>query len=245
MRFVNAASLIVLMSNFVHSSPLESIERRSLVDTLQHGNYGRSNGKIYRYHEVHDGLFAGVAPEDWDDSVHVRGALLTERSDTNESPPSLDSNLLHRDISSACKTKLVCAVSSAASLGSSIYQYSGDFINKLREVKGSDVMDGLNQPFWANLAGVGGQNVLVTAIFYLVQKGTDKPPPVQQCSKANSQEDLLRQMITQACSSSPERTGFAQSITLSDGSVFELRMAAGPGHNLSDSQTCGAPSKGS
>ncbi|KAG4253687.1 hypothetical protein FPRO03_07647 [Fusarium proliferatum] len=242
MRFVSAASLLVLLSNFVHSSPLESIERRSLADTLQHGNYGRSNGKIYRYHEVRAGLFAGVAPEDWDNSVHVRGAALTERSDTNESPPSLDSNLLHRDISSACATGLQCAKSSATALGSTLYQLSGAFIDKLKQIK-PEVMDTLNQPFWANLAGVGGQNFIVTGLFLLIEGKSDKPPPVQQCSLENSQEDLLRQLIAQACSSNPERKAFSQSITLPDGSIFELKMAAAPGNVLSDSDTCGAPGK--
>ncbi|KAF9777762.1 hypothetical protein IL306_004330 [Fusarium sp. DS 682] len=241
MRYVNAAPFVALMTSFmaiVNSSPLESIERRSLVDPVQHGNYGRSLGKVYRYHEVRDGLFAGVAPEDWDDSG------LTERSDTNQSPSSVDSDLFNRDLSSACSSGLKCAKASATALGSTLYQLSSGFIEKLKEIR-PEVMNTLNQPFWANLAGVGGQNFIVTGIFAAIDKKSDSPPPVQQCSLANSQEDLLKLLIAKGCSSNPERKSFSYSITLPDGSIFELRMAAAPGRNLSDSETCGAPATGS
>ncbi|RBQ72313.1 hypothetical protein FVER14953_13667 [Fusarium verticillioides] len=243
MRYLNATSLVILMSTFVHASPMESIERRSFVDPIKHGNYGRSLGKIYRYHEVSDGFFAGVAPEDWDDTVHVKGAWLAERSETNDSPPS-DLDLFNRDISSACATALECAKATGQALGSTLYQLSEPFIEKLKE-KGPQVMDTLNQPFWANLGGVGGQNFVVTGIFKLIEKLTDKPPPVEQCSLDFSQVDLMKQMVAMACSSNPERKAFSQSITLPDGSVYELNMAAAPGQTLSDSDVCDAPNTGS
>ncbi|KAF5550400.1 hypothetical protein FNAPI_7735 [Fusarium napiforme] len=244
MRYLNAASLVILMSAFVHASPMESIERRSFVDPIKHGNYGRSLGKIYRYHEVSDGLFAGVTPEDWDDTVHVKGAWLAKRSETNESPPSLDVDLFNRDISSACATGLACAKAAAQVLGSPLYQLGVYLLNKVREY-GPQVLDTLNRPFWANFAGVGGQNFVVTGIFKLIERKSDNPPPVEQCSLDYSQVDLMTQMVAMACSSNPERRAFSQSITLPDGSVYELNMAAAPGQTLSDSDVCDAPNTGS
>ncbi|PNP76106.1 hypothetical protein FNYG_10664 [Fusarium nygamai] len=217
MRYLNAASLIILMSTFVHASPMESIERRSFVDPIKHGNYGRSLGKIYRYHEVSDGLFAGVAPEDWDDTGRYLFCL---------------------------RNCIGCAKATGQALGSTLYQLSEPFIEKLKE-KGPQVMDTLNQPFWANLGGVGGQNFVVTGILKLIEKLTDKPPPVEQCSLDFSQVDLMKQMVAMACSSNPERKAFSQSITLPDGSVYELNMAAAPGQSLSDSDVCDAPTTGS
>ncbi|KAF4992235.1 hypothetical protein FDECE_13772 [Fusarium decemcellulare] len=245
MRLLNTATFLLWLSGavgIVHASPVENIEKRSLVDPIQHGNYGRSLGKIYRYHEVSDGLFAGVAPEDWDDSVHVRRSWSTEGFDSGQYSPVDESALATRQngIASACKTGLTCAKATFASTAATLYGLSEQFIDKLKE-KGPLVMNTLNQPFWANFAGVGGQNFIVTGIFSQVEKKSDKPPPPEQCSMNNSQEDLLRQLIMFGCSSNPERKAFSQSITLPDGSVFVLNMTAAPGHNLSDSDTCGAP----
>jgi hypothetical protein len=164
---------------------------------------------------------------------------LAERSETNDSPPP-DLDLFNRDISSACATALECAKATGEALGSTLYQLSESFIEKLKE-KGPQVMDTLNQPFWANLGGVGGQNFVVTGIFKLIEKLTDNPPPVEQCSLDFSQVDLMKQMVAMACSSNPERKAFSQSITLPDGSVYELNMAAAPGQSLHDSDVCDAP----
>ncbi|KKZ65276.1 hypothetical protein EMCG_08884 [[Emmonsia] crescens] len=55
-----------------------TIQERALTDPIGHGNYGNFVDEIWRYQEVSDGLFAGVKPEDWDDSVHKRGVLPPE-----------------------------------------------------------------------------------------------------------------------------------------------------------------------
>ncbi|KAF5576005.1 hypothetical protein FPCIR_12851 [Fusarium pseudocircinatum] len=135
-------------------------------------------------------------------------------------------------------------MAAAQVLGSPLYQLGMYLFNKVREY-GPQLLDSLNRPFWANFAGVGGQNLLVTGIFKLIEKKSDNPPPVEQCSLDYSQVDLMTQMVAMACSSNPERRAFSQSITLPDGSVYELNMAAAPGQTLSDSDVYDAPTTGS
>lgn len=47
-----------------------------------HGSFGEINGKTVRYHQIAHGILAGVLPEDWDDSVHVKDDTVLEWGDS-------------------------------------------------------------------------------------------------------------------------------------------------------------------
>lgn len=115
------------------------------------------------------------------------------------------------------------------------------FVDQLTR-RDSHVMNLLNQPFYANFAGVGGQNFVVTGIFTLIEQGSGGGGSApEDCSTNRSQEELLRELIAMGCLNNPERAAFTQEIVFPDGSRFHLNMAAAPGRSLNDSNVCDAP----
>jgi hypothetical protein len=59
--------LLAWASPFEQPRALMSVEERSYTDELMHGNYRRIGGEIYRMHQLDDGLFTGVKPDEWDE----------------------------------------------------------------------------------------------------------------------------------------------------------------------------------
>jgi hypothetical protein len=136
---------------------------------------------------------------------------------------------------------LRCATAFFSSAADTLHSLGMMFVDQLTR-HDSQVMRLLNQPFYANFAGVGGQNFVVTGIFTLIENGSgggDSAP--EDCSNNRSQEDLLRALIAMGCANNPERAAFTQEVVFPDGSKFHLNMAAAPGRSLNDSNVCGAP----
>lgn len=72
MKYFNLTSLLLVSGwSITQAQALavpEDIERRSQTDSPGHGNYGRFGEEVIRYHEIRDGLFTGIDPEEWDDN---------------------------------------------------------------------------------------------------------------------------------------------------------------------------------
>ena len=51
--------------------------RKRQYGAMGHGAYGMFDGVEYRWHQIYDGTWAGVDPNDWDDNIHTQ----------NDAPP--------------------------------------------------------------------------------------------------------------------------------------------------------------
>lgn len=48
----------------------------------QHGNISNYQGQPCKWHQVAAGAWRGIAPEDWDDSIHIRSDTVIKHSET-------------------------------------------------------------------------------------------------------------------------------------------------------------------
>jgi len=136
------------------------LRSRGLNDTLAHGNYGVAGGQVWRYHQIRDGIFQGVSPEDWDDnseSYLIWGSVLSANSiacsvhTQNDEPHGVNMtmeerdlnelSLDRRDLNPTCKSVLNCAMAMGSGLQTSVSYICGGFTNIVEKVRGANIMD--------------------------------------------------------------------------------------------------------
>jgi hypothetical protein len=245
--------------------PADIIQRAN-SDPMEHGNYGQAGGQVWRFHQVAKGIFQGVPPEEWDDNgrcpvfsspvsadteflVHIRNDTqpnLPTMEELYASPPPLNSpqaspnparSLDVRAERSTCLDRVTCT---AATGGTALWGASKWLATEVKSL-GSDAWDGLNKPFFANLAGVGGQNLAITMLTTYALNKNGKAEPAQDCSTQMSQLDLLDALVQKICTQNPKATAFSVDVPYPDGSVRTLHVNSGNGTNLGGADVCGAP----
>jgi hypothetical protein len=102
-------------------------------------------------------------------------------------------------------------------------------------VAGKGTWKQLNQPFMANMAGVGAQNVLVTLWTKETSDSTNSQPAM--CTDASTEEAAIVQMMQEACSEKPGSSTYTSTLKLG-GVEFELNMVAVAGNSIPDSAYC-------
>ncbi|PGH02242.1 hypothetical protein AJ79_07691 [Helicocarpus griseus UAMH5409] len=261
-------------SGIIDALAVRTLQERSLSDPLAHGNYGHVEGEVYRYQEVADGLFVGVKPEEWDDSrknislpefiesrhhtitsspyplangqetVHAR-SIDPENKAIEFSPRHVDPGnsltLGRRDLRDTCRAAARCLSRQVAGAWAGACTGFNWFIDDVARRRGGQVLDILNQPVFANFYGVGGQNALITAV---VRHYDKKEAPEAKCSNSQSQVELAKALIDQACKSGGENRAFRINVTYEDGKGFDLSMSFDPKDGSDTKQTCGAPGSG-
>jgi hypothetical protein len=57
----------------------------------QHGMISNYQGQMYKWHQVAEGAWRGIAPEDWDDNVHIKNDTVIKYSETDPMDFSMSS----------------------------------------------------------------------------------------------------------------------------------------------------------
>jgi len=245
MAIFNAArilSILAVVSGAVQHAHARAVETLPENMSLSHGATTMYGDQVYKLHQVGDGLFAGVKEEDWDDKIHVRNAEALPYVEAR-SVALPEGHLFARDdVNPQCQSMLSCASPLwDAAKKTTMFTMAMTLVDQLVD-KDSAVMSFLNQPFYANLLGVGGQNFYITAFYTIIEHATGGGNSAHEdCSNSQSQEELLRALIALGCQNNPERSAFSYEAIYPDGSKWELRMAATPGTSLNDSNVCDAP----
>ncbi|KAH9886519.1 hypothetical protein F4778DRAFT_798225 [Xylariomycetidae sp. FL2044] len=259
MKFSILATVLPLLTR---ATPLDvprslmTIEERSFTDPLAHGNFGRAAGKIWKYHQVGDGLFTGVDPDEWDDSVHVkRGMLPTTSLDYARDDGSSDDDVelaarQSQTWTQACQYAIGCTLLAGWTLKEAIKSIPGTvsspektqavfqaLFDKAKSA-GKTTLKSFDRPFFANMLGVGAQNVIVTAWTSTSGKSDDGGDAAAgKCTEASSEEATMIQMMRGACEEKGDLSSFTTTLKM-HGVTFELNMAMAPGESIPDSAYC-------
>ena len=136
------------------------IER--MESKILHGNHFTMDGRTWRYHQIYAGVWRGIDPNEWDDTVHIANHKELDYSDYPYQ--SLQSRSLEsRDLRTTCKAAVACVGTAARFAQESISENwdaimrSVYFITTAQFIK--KIWDFLNQPFIATVVGPASSNV--------------------------------------------------------------------------------------
>jgi hypothetical protein len=132
----------------------------------QHGAISNHQGQTYKWHQVTEGAWRGIAPEDWDDNIHIKNDTVIKYSETDPMDFSMSSPntaLSLHDPGCLAKRNLLfatCGFLRTCVLGvtdATAYSYSivgNAFINKVLSL-GSSVASVSAADLWAFLNRLG------------------------------------------------------------------------------------------
>ncbi|PGH04021.1 hypothetical protein GX51_03691 [Blastomyces parvus] len=180
---------LTFATGIVDALVARTIQERANTDPIGHGNYGNFENEIWRYQEVSDGLFVGVKPEEWNDSIHKRGVLPPEVHDLQSRATMMeeDNHLFERDLEGQCMIGYRCVHRAAKNTATWIVDAGHHFVNRVVQTHGPNFWESLQRPFMSTLVGIGIQNVVITGIFH----GLENAGGAKQCSTAGTDADAV------------------------------------------------------
>ncbi|KLJ06173.1 hypothetical protein EMPG_10402 [Blastomyces silverae] len=241
MKTISFSTLVLSLTyatGIVDALVTRTIHERAKTDPVGHGNYGNFEDEIWRYQEISDGLFVGVKPEEWNDSIHKRGVLPPEVHDlrSRATTTEVEDLLLQRDLIDQCNVGMRCAYRKAEKTAISMRKGAGVLLTKIKETYGPNFWGFLQKPFMANLAGVGLQNVIVTASF----RGAGNGGGIKQCSTTGTDADAFLEMLKLVDNKDLNISAMKMEITTPNGQRGIVSIAiVEDGHN--PPMLCGAP----
>ncbi|KAJ9610354.1 hypothetical protein H2200_005131 [Cladophialophora chaetospira] len=186
--------------------------RRRQNGAMSHGSYGRFDGAEYRWHQIYDGTWVGVDPNEWDDAIHVQNDALPPWIDYMPDAVTNTSSLERRDlVANICKAGNVCLAATQNTVYN-IRTAATQFFTALRQTQAADnVLSFLSKPVIQKIAidgVVGGAVQGLVGAFVQKAQTKDGPPTlttgVSETSVCSTQKDpldavilLLQQQATQ------------------------------------------------
>ncbi|KAK9772022.1 hypothetical protein AB5N19_07024 [Seiridium cardinale] len=213
----------------------------STVVAIEHGEYGNYAGLEVRWQQVGPEAFTGVPADKWDDAVHKRDDQVLDMTNFKrtlhpedvgiqwfESRDALD-KLQDRNFNQKCQAVVRCVKNGAVNVVAVGQDLWVQYATAAAAKKGyKNVMDFLNQPFYANAGGV--------AIAGIVSGQTNAALAGTSCSTTASANDTLGAIIAAAVASNPEGQTLNIQVT-GNSSGFTLNISAGP-TNTHPSTSC-------
>ena len=217
----------------------------------QHGVISDYQGQSYKWQQVAEGAWRGIAPGDWDDSIHIKNDTVIKYSETyptdfSKSSPNTALSLYDpSDLSEraflfgTCGAVRVCALAVAEATSYSCSVVGRAFINKVSQlatsaasVTASELWEFLNQPVVVGLT----VNVAGEAIGGVVGAVTSAKLQASSCSSSGTDADTLSSMLALFPG---DRAG--QVIVNFRGVTGTFSFEAVPSTQRGDGNTCGAP----
>ncbi|KAI9748420.1 MAG: hypothetical protein M4579_007234 [Chaenotheca gracillima] len=198
------------------------VKRAASPGTIQHGDFGDVDGKTYRYHQVANGVWRGVDPNDWDDKVHVKNDAALNVSPKSKTRDLILDELDERDFTGTCKAALSCAIGLASNAKWGCVQVVDQLVSLATAANNNSpqIWEFLNQPFIVAVT-VGSPAVAGVVSAFTSKKISSQP--VASCSTVSTEADVIASAVKAALSLAND-TAIQLNFTLPDGSIIQMSM---------------------
>ncbi|KAF5022457.1 hypothetical protein F66182_5493 [Fusarium sp. NRRL 66182] len=193
---------------------------------ITHGQVSEFAGKKVRWQELAEGVFTGVPEDKWDDRLHKRANIeldIDEMLANGTTPLSSDATELGvRDLEAQCQAAQKCVIKGTQYV--LLLAYSA-WLGAANFVANGNLMEYLNQPFYANAAGVAIAGIISGQINEVTKKECSSEPP------QSSQADIIRAAIEAVLDKNPEAEEISVDVQGPSGTVNIKVRAGAPGSN--------------
>ncbi|KIW70430.1 hypothetical protein PV04_02700 [Phialophora macrospora] len=114
---------------------------------MGHGAYGMFDGAEYRWHQIYDGTWIGVDPDEWDDTIHMPNDAPPPWSGYTTETVANASSLNERDlVAKICSAGNVCLAATQNAVYNLRTAATQFFTNLARSQKAESVLNFLSKP---------------------------------------------------------------------------------------------------
>ncbi|OQV05052.1 hypothetical protein CLAIMM_09850 [Cladophialophora immunda] len=178
--------------------------RRRQYGTMGHGAYGMFEGVEYRWHQIYDGMWVGVDPSEWDDTVHTQNNAPPPWVGPTTEPTTSTSTLKERDlVANICKAGNACLTATqnaAFNIRTAATQF---FTNLAQTQQAQAVLNFLSKPVIQKVTIEGVLNGAISGLVggFVQQAAAPNGPPtltagVSETSVCSTEKDALDAVIS-------------------------------------------------